>query len=175
MSPRSTAGQRLSGQPSSGQHFSAQRLDAILEHGLALLMVVMVLNVLWQVASRFLLGSPSSWTEELARYLLVWIGLFGGCLALRRNLHTAIEVVTTRLSPTAQRLCRILVRCSIALFAGVVLVLGGLHLVSLTSTLEQRSPALGLPLGFVYAALPAAGLLILWILLLDYRQRSKTS
>ena len=49
-------------------------IDKILANALVVLMAVMTLNVLWQVISRFLLGSPSSFTDELARYLLIWIG-----------------------------------------------------------------------------------------------------
>ena len=52
-------------------------IDLILARTLVFLMALMVINVLWQVASRFILGSPSSFTDELARYLMIWIGILG--------------------------------------------------------------------------------------------------
>jgi TRAP-type C4-dicarboxylate transport system permease small subunit len=110
-----------------------------------------VLVVLWQVATR-VGGSPSRWTEEATRYLLVWLGLLGGARAWLNRSHLAIgfaALVRPRL-----------VELVVASFALVVLVGGGLRLVWLTTVLDQRSAALGLPLALVYLALPVAGALI---------------
>ena len=54
------------------------RLDQLLEYLIISIMAVLVIDVLWQVASRFILGDPSSFTDELARFLLIWLSLFGG-------------------------------------------------------------------------------------------------
>ena len=56
-------------------------VDRWLSYALMLLMAVSALNVLWQVFTRFILQDPSSYTEELARFLLVWIGLLGASYA----------------------------------------------------------------------------------------------
>ena len=52
-------------------------LDIILERILIMLMVLMVFDVVWQVASRYLIGIPSTFTDELAGFLLIWLGLLG--------------------------------------------------------------------------------------------------
>ena len=52
-------------------------IDKMLESLLIILMAVLVIDVLWQVASRYLLTSPSSITDELAGFLLIWVGLLG--------------------------------------------------------------------------------------------------
>ena len=57
---------------------SKPHVDRALERALAVLMAAMVLAVLWQVATRYLLRDPSSLTEELARFGLMWLGLLGG-------------------------------------------------------------------------------------------------
>ena len=57
-------------------------VDQILRRTLMVLMASIVLVVCWQVLSRFALGAPSSMTEEIARTLLLWIGMLGAALAL---------------------------------------------------------------------------------------------
>lgn len=52
-------------------------IDRSLEYVLMALLSVLVIDVLWQVASRYVLTAPSSMTDELAGYLLIWVGLLG--------------------------------------------------------------------------------------------------
>jgi TRAP-type C4-dicarboxylate transport system permease small subunit len=131
----------------------AAALDRAVAALLALLLVTMVLAVTWQVITRDILGDPSGWTEELARFLLIWIGLFGGALAYHRGLHLGLDLATGR-----QRIQRTVRHACVLLFAVTVLVIGGASLVALTMELDQFSPALGLPMAVVYLALPASGL-----------------
>ena len=138
----------------------SQLLDRILSITLACLMAALVINVLWQVATRFLLDDPSSVTEEIAQFLLMWIGLLGGCYAYRRGSHLGLDVATARLEPAAREACRRLVLLLAAVFAGLVLIYGGGQLVWLTLELRQTSAALGIPMGYVYAVLPLSGVLI---------------
>ncbi len=64
-------------------------IDRALAWVLMVLMAVMVIDVTWQVVTRFILSEPSSVTEELARFLLVWIGLLGAAYAFRVRAHLA--------------------------------------------------------------------------------------
>ena len=137
-------------------------LDRILAGFLIGLTVVMVLTVTWQVATRFLLNSPSSYTEELATYLLMWISLLGAAYALRLRVHLGIDIVTARLSPGVQRRARVASYAVVALFALVALVVGGGILVGVTLELGQRSAAFEVPVGYVYAVLPLSGLLMVY-------------
>lgn len=150
-------------------------VDRGLEAALVLLLSAMTLAVLWQVASRYLLGDPSSVTEELARFLLIWLGLLGAAYAFGQKAHVALpgllrvmeRRVGSRTAALSRRLARwIPILAVVALSIGV-LVVGGLRLVSLVLDLEQRSAALGMPLGWVYLVLPLAGLLILLYCLCD--------
>jgi TRAP-type C4-dicarboxylate transport system permease small subunit len=125
-------------------------------------MALMVVNVLWQVATRFILDDPSSYTEEVARYLLIWVGLLGAAYAAGRRSHLAIDLLPERLQGRRRHLLLLLIEACIFLFALLALVIGGSRLVSLTLLLGQSSAALGLPLGIVYLALPISGLLMMF-------------
>ncbi len=58
-------------------------LVKFLEWSVMLITGFLVLDVVWQVATRFILRDPSKWTEELARMILIWVSLMGAALALR--------------------------------------------------------------------------------------------
>jgi TRAP-type C4-dicarboxylate transport system permease small subunit len=137
-------------------------VDRVVGGALAALMGAAVLNVLWQVASRFLLGDPSSFTDEAARFLLIWIGLLGAAHVAGQRRHLAIELLPQRLGPRGRALLGLAGEAVVAGFAMAVLVVGGARLVALTLDLGQRSPALGIPLGWVYAVLPVSGALVLF-------------
>ncbi len=141
---------------------AAKVVDRSLGWVLVALMGVAVVNVLWQVFTRFVLADPSSFTDELARYLLIWIGLLGASYAAGRQMHLAIDLLPTNLVGRPRFYVGVLIEACIFLFALSVLVVGGIHLVALTLTLGQTSAALHVPLGYVYLALPLSGLLMMF-------------
>jgi TRAP-type C4-dicarboxylate transport system permease small subunit len=136
-----------------------------IEHALAwllvLLMGVMVIDVTWQVVSRFLLRAPSSFTEELAGFLLIWIGLLGAAYGFRTRSHLGIDLLVSRLRGGARRTATIIAHTLVAAFALSALVIGGVLLVRLAFQLDQISAAMGIRVGFVYLALPLAGMLMI--------------
>ena len=142
-------------------------IDLILSKILVILMALMVVNVLWQVASRFLLGTPSSFTDELARYLMIWIGILGAAYVSGKNLHVSIDVLARRFSEGGQRKIKTLVAILIIMFCLGAMVVGGGRLVYITHVLGQHSPALQLPLSVVYSIIPISGLLIVFYKISD--------
>ncbi len=143
------------------------RVDKILANFLVIIMTVMVLNVLWQVASRFILGSPSSFTDELARYLMIWVGILGAAYVSGRNMHVAIDVLPKRLNKKMQKRLKLMVRLLIILFCLGAMVIGGSRLVYITHILDQSSPALQVPLSLVYVVIPISGLLVIYYKISD--------
>ena len=129
---------------------------------LIVLMAVMVLDVSWQVFTRFILKDPSSFTDELAGFLLIWIGLLGASYALHTKAHLGIDVLTYKFTGTKKQVTEILISTIVLLFAFFVLVIGGIRLVNITFTLNQISPAMGLKMGYVYLVLPLTGLLFIY-------------
>lgn len=137
-------------------------VDKLLELALIILMGANVLNVLWQVFTRFVSRDPSSFTEELARYLLIWVGLLGASYAAGKKMHLAIDVVLQGLRNKTKIWTEIVIQVFIFLFSFFVMVVGGLRLVTITLTLNQISAALRIKLGYVYLILPISGLLIVF-------------
>ncbi|MFT6796832.1 MAG: TRAP-type C4-dicarboxylate transport system permease small subunit [Maribacter sp.] len=143
------------------------KIDKLLANFLVFIMTAMVLNVLWQVASRFIIGSPSSFTDELARYLMIWVGILGAAYVSGQNMHVAIDVLPRRLNEQTQKKLLFIVRLLIILFSLGALVVGGLRLVYITHVLDQNSPALQVPLSLVYVVIPISGMLIIYYKISD--------
>ncbi|MCG8373983.1 MAG: TRAP transporter small permease [Balneolales bacterium] len=135
-------------------------LDRVLEYILVIIFGLLVINVLWQVFSRFVLANPSSFTDELARFLLIWLSLFGAAYVLGKRLHLSIDLISHKLNAKQTLILDVLVQLSILVFVATVLLIGGSRLVFVTLHLNQTSAALGVPLGYVYAVLPLCGLIM---------------
>ena len=76
-------------------------LDKSLEVLVMVAVAVLVIDVLWQVFTRFIMGDPSSWTEELATFLLIWVALLGSAVALGRGAHLGIDYFDGKLEDHA--------------------------------------------------------------------------
>ena len=139
-----------------------KNLNKVLEVFLIVLMSVLVVDVLWQVISRYLLSSPSSFTDELAGFLLIWVGVLGAAYVAGRKEHLAIDILVQRSPPARQRRLLYLIHSLILLFALSVMVTGGAVLVYTRFALQVKSAALQLPLGYVYSVLPISGLIIVY-------------
>lgn len=137
-------------------------LDKILGRFLVLLMALMVMAVLWQIFSRYLANNPSSFTEELSRYLFIWIGILGAAYASGQQTHLAIDILPPKLNPVNRIRLRVGINILIILFCLTVLVIGGGNLVYVNYDLGQSSAALHLPLSFVYAVVPVSGILVIF-------------
>lgn len=136
-------------------------INLIVAKILIVLMAAIVLDVTWQVVTRFILRNPSSFTEELAGFLLIWIGLLGASHALYTKAHLGIDLLTYKLEGTRRRVIDITIYTFVLLFALFVMVIGGFKLVSLTLSLNQISPAVNIRMGYVYTVLPASGILMM--------------
>ncbi len=143
-------------------------LDTIFRWVLALLIVMMVAAVCWQIVSRYFLNDPSQWTEELARFLLIWIGMLGAAYAYHLKMHLGLDIVQQKLSSAGRRYHRRYVHCVVILFAVVVMIAGGIKFVMLTYDLKQVSAALGWPMHLVYLCLPVSGVMLVVYALLDW-------
>ena len=142
-------------------------INKYLEYMLVFLMAAMTLDVLWGVFTRYVMGAQASWSEELARFLLIWIGILGAAYAAGKNMHLAIDLYPGSLPPDKRKRLYIVINSLIILFALAVLVIGGSRLVYVTSTLGQVSAALQLPLSVVYTVVPLSGLLVIYFKLSD--------
>ena len=137
------------------------KVDQILGYALVIMLAVMTLDVLWGVFTRYVMSNQASWSEELARFLLIWIGILGAAYASGQRMHLSIDLLENK--PVK------LIAVLVILFALGVLVLGGTRLVLLTAELGQRSPALGIPMSIIYSVVPISGMLIIYYRLTDLK------
>ena len=137
-----------------------EKIDKGLEWVLVFILSVLVIDVLWQVFSRYVMSSPSSFTDELAGFLLIWTGLLGAAYVAGKREHLAIDILLQRSSPERRYKLELIISSLIILFAILVLIIGGSWLVYTRFYLGVTSAALGLPLGVVYLVLPVSGILI---------------
>jgi len=134
-------------------------LNRALRALLATMMALLVLNVTWQVITRFILPHPSSFTEELARFFLIWISLLGSAYAFHTHSHLGFDYLTKKMqSKNAVKTAK-LGYVLVIMFALGVLVIGGANLTYITFLLNQESPVLGIPMGYVYLVVPLSGFL----------------
>ena len=138
------------------------KVNKIMERFLVLILVGMVLNVIWQVFTRFLTSSPSAFTNELSRYLMIWLGILGAAYISGKQEHVAIDFFVKKLNNSLRRFIDRFVLLSILSFAFFVMIIGGINLVYITLKLEQYSPSLQIPLALVYSIIPISGLLIIF-------------
>jgi len=142
-------------------------LDRLLKTAISVLLAAMVINVVWQVFTRFVLKSPSSVTEEMARYSMIWLGLLGAAYSSGRKSHLALDLLTLKLQGPRRRLLELFIQGCLLAFALVVMVGGGGRLVWISLELGQTSAAMQVKLGYIYLAVPVSGALIAFYAAMD--------
>lgn len=130
---------------------------------------VMIVITLAQVICRYVLQAPLTWSEELARYMFVYIVYLAAPIALHRGLHIGVDNVTVHLSRRVQRTLEVL-NDLVAL--GLVLVIGYASLEVIQANQLQFSPALNIRMSLVYVAIPLC-MLVMAIVLVAKLGRGK--
>jgi len=144
-----------------------RRLTYGIERVLIVLSMGIALVVFLQVVFRYVLRQPLYWSEELPRYLLIWMSFLAAALAQKTEAHINITLCLTWLPQRMQRWIHLGANLVILAFLGVLVYSGSL-VVNITA--HHRSTALQLPMGLVYAALPVGALLMMLYLLLQIVQ-----
>jgi TRAP-type C4-dicarboxylate transport system permease small subunit len=134
-------------------------LDRLLETACCLLLVMMVGVSCWQVISRYVLGVPSTITEELLRFSLVWLSMLGMAYVAGKQQHISLTILIDKVSPAFRSWWTVIIQLVFIAFSAWILIIGGLKISSIS--MLQISPALGIPMGQIYYALPASGVLII--------------
>lgn len=119
--------------------------------------LAMVILTCWQVLTRYVLKNPSSWSEELVSYLFAWMALLGASLVAGERGHMNIPLLMDHLKPKARKALAVFAEVVACLFAGVILVFGGIQITSLA--MGQMTSSLGVAIGVFYLVLPISGML----------------
>lgn len=140
-----------------------EKLDQLIYKSLlwmiAFLIFMMMCVTFGQVIARYLLGQSLTWSEEIGRYIFVWITFLGTAAAIQSKGHVALNILETLLPARPSRYLATVNALLIAA-VGVALIIGGLSLIRFG--INQRSAALGLPMYTVYSVIPAGGLAMLY-------------
>lgn len=107
-------------------------------------LAAMVAIIAWQVFSRQVLHRPPSWSEEMARIIMVWMGLLGAALITRARWHLGVEAAVNLLPPVARRVVLAFADVVVGVFA-VFLTFFGAKLT--IHNMDHTEPALGIPVG----------------------------
>ena len=119
--------------------------------------LAMVLLTCWQVFTRYVLGNPSSWSEELVSYMFAWMSLLGASLVTSERGHMNIPILVERMKPAGQKALLCLGEAIAFFFSVIILVYGGTRITNLA--MGQMTSSLGVPVGVFYGVLPLCGLL----------------
>ena len=119
--------------------------------------LVMVALTCWQVFTRYVLGNPSSWSEELVSYMFAWMSLLGASIVTSERGHMNIPILVERTGPGAQKFLLCLGEVTAFLFSAIILAYGGIRIANLA--MGQMTSSLGVPIGIFYIVLPLCGIL----------------
>ncbi len=136
----------------------AQLVERWLRVFTSALLVAMVLVILAQVVFRYALNLSLAWTEEVGRYLFVWVCLFGAALGYRHGQHSGYETVVAALPPSLGRWVTSAVDGLVALFS-LVLVVSSRELIE--AGMGQLTPATEFRIAYIYYAFPLSALVTL--------------
>ncbi len=122
------------------------------------LLAVMVVVVFTQVIFRFFIQQPLSWSEEVARYVFVWIIWMGAATVVREGGHPGMDLLTRCFPPAWQRVTELAMGL-LFIATLVTIIFTGFGLVA--GNMSQPSPAMELPMGIPYAAIPLSACIML--------------
>jgi TRAP-type C4-dicarboxylate transport system permease small subunit len=122
------------------------------------LMVVLSVDLLLGVFSRYILVNTFTWYDEIARGCFVWLTLLGAAVGVKRHAHFRLHLLVDRLPPRSQQVVAVLVLLAVMGFAGVLIQQG---LVFLELGRFQQTPVMGLPKTWIYVAVPLGGTLMI--------------
>lgn len=126
-------------------------LDSCLKCMVIAAIGLMLSIVFLQVISRYLFSFTPSFAEELSRYLFVWVVFLSLPLVAKSGGHMAIETLTARISGMKLKVCRILADIFTLTFLGIM-VYNGYFMVTIAH--YQTSPAMVIPMSYVYCVIP---------------------
>ncbi len=130
-------------------------LDLVLGFICCGLLAGLVIVLVWQVISRYALNAPSSYTEEILRYGVIWMSLLGAAYATGKGSHMSVDMLRDRLSERGRLRLDAMISVAFVLFAGIVLIWGGMRGVQIASA--QTSAVMRIPMSWVYLSLPVTG------------------
>lgn len=142
-------------------HLCKEKLLQGLKWSVVLLTLALVIDVLWGVITRYFFNEQSSWTEELSRFLLVWMVLLASALVYGHKEHLGLDYFVGNMDDKTQKYVAFVSKLVGLLFSILVLIYGGSRLVLHTFEMNQMMQALQIHKGWMYLSVPVSGVFFL--------------
>ena len=142
-------------------------LDTVMRFLMALAMFTLLVFGTWQIFSRWILQNPSTFTDELLRYVLIIAGFIGSAYCFYRDEHLALTLVTDKAKGPFKVILSVFIEACILFFVVYVFIYGGIKLVS---TATNVSSVMHIPMKTLYMIEPICGVLIVLARILKYAQ-----
>ena len=142
-------------------------LDAVMRFLMALAMGALVVGGTWQIVSRWILGNPSTFTDEFLRYVLIWAALLGSAYCFYRDEHLSLTLITDRAKGVFSVILSVFIEVCTLFFVCYVFVYGGWKLAAAAINI---SSVIHIPFSFLYSILPLSGIFIVLARVLKYLQ-----
>lgn len=133
---------------------------------MSIVMLVLIIFGFWQIFSRWILGNPSTFTDELLRYVLIWAGMMGAGYAFFKDSHVRLTMLTSRLKGSTAFIVSVIDEIIIFIFIVYVYIYGGMKLSS--HNVDQLTAVLRLSMGLIYGCLPVSGIFVVLAKILRY-------
>lgn len=144
-----------------------QILDTVMRFLMAVSMFALCAFGVWQVFTRWVLGNPSTFTDELLRYILIVSGLIGSAYCFYRDEHLALTLVTDRVKGPVKVVLSVFIEICIIFFVVYVFIYGGWKL---AATAINLSSVMRIPMKVLYMVEPLCGVMIVLARILKYVQ-----
>lgn len=132
---------------------------------MALAMLTLLVFGTWQIFTRWVLGNPSTFTDELLRYVLIIAGFIGSAYCFYRDEHLALTLITDKAKGPFKLCLDIFIEICILFFVIYVFIFGGFKL---ANTATNVSSVMHIPMKTLYMIEPVCGILIVLARILKY-------
>ena len=140
-------------------------LDTVMRFLMAIAMLTLLVFGTWQIFTRWILGNPSTFTDELLRYVLIIAGFIGSAYCFYRDEHLALTLITDKAKGPFKLCLDIFIEICILFFVVYVFIFGGFKL---ANTATNVSSVMHIPMKTLYMIEPVCGILIVLARILKY-------
>jgi len=148
-----------------------KKLDKVLDMVMRFLMAISMFALLaggtWQIFTRWILGDPSTVTDEFLRYVLIWASMIGSAYCFYKDSHLALDLVKGRTKGVVDMILTVFIEACILFFVIYVFIYGGMKL---TMNATNVSSVMRIPFKVLYSILPISGVFIVLARILKYVQ-----
>ena len=129
----------------------SELVDRLSIYAIVAFMAIMTASIFIQVIFRYVLNAPLSWTEEVSRYLMIWVCFLGSAMAVKRGEHIGVSFIRDRFPRKMQAVVGVVIGLAVLFFVGLSAYTGTIMTIQVVS---QLTPATRISMAWAYASIP---------------------